>query len=50
MVQPSTAFDALGLDLSTLLRVIIAVVTAVVLGVLAAVLAARADQADRTVA
>jgi hypothetical protein len=45
MIQPSTAFDALGLDLSAFLRVMIAIGGAVVVAVLANVLASAADKA-----
>jgi hypothetical protein len=43
MIQPSTAFDALGFDLSSFARMMIAVFGAVALGALSAYLAKRAD-------
>jgi hypothetical protein len=43
MVQPSTAFDALGLELSGFVRIMIAVFGAVILGILVNALAKSAD-------
>lgn len=44
MIQPSTAFDALGWDVSSFLRVMIAVGGALVLGLLAGLLARTAQR------
>jgi hypothetical protein len=46
MIQPSTAFDALGWELSTLIRVLAALIGAVLLGFAANALAGQADRAD----
>ena len=45
MMQPSSAFDALGINLSGFARTMIAVIGAVAVGTLAGLLASRAQQA-----
>lgn len=45
MVQPTTAFDALGVDLSTMSRTLLAGVGAVLLGLWGTLVAAKADAA-----
>jgi hypothetical protein len=46
MIQPSTAFDALGFEISGFVRIMIAVFGAVVLGILVNALATSADAAQ----
>jgi predicted lipoprotein with Yx(FWY)xxD motif len=46
MIQPSTAFDALGWDPSSLIRIMVALVGAVLLGFAANALATKADETN----